>query len=199
MDPSELQASIEAARNGQAEGYQALLNEYNPRLYGYFYRITANRHDAEDLLCETVLRLVRMLPQYTERGRFEPWLFRIAANLVRDRFRRMKTAPKTLSLSGAADTDGPSYADRLAGPADPVDARLELAEATEQVMAAMGELDASTRNMILLRHFAELSFAEVAEVMGCPLGTALAKVHRGLKALRRKLAPEAERTESEMR
>ena len=43
--------------------------------------------------------------------------------------------------------------------------------------------------MILLRHFAELSFAEIAEIMGCPLGTALAKVHRGLKTLRRKLAP----------
>ena len=189
MDPSALQTHVAAAKAGRPEGYQALLAAYNSRLYGYFYRMTGNRHDAEDLLGETVLRLVRTLPDYREEGRFEPWLFRIAANLVRDRFRRRKAAPAVVSLTEGSDGNGGDLAASLRGREGRPDARLMAAEASTDLRAALDTLDPTTRNMILLRHFAELSFAEIAEIMGCPLGTALAKVHRGLKTLRRKLAP----------
>ncbi|MFW6146587.1 MAG: RNA polymerase sigma factor [Planctomycetota bacterium] len=185
MESSALQKHVAAAKAGRAEGYQALLAAYNPRLYGYFYRMTGNRHDAEDLLGETVLRLVRTLPDYKEQGRFEPWLFRIAANLVRDRFRRRKTAPTILSLT---DDDDDDRAAALPGREPDVDARLMAAEASADLKAALDTLDPTTRNMIMLRHFAELSFAEIAEIMNCPLGTALAKVHRGLRKLRKQLA-----------
>ena len=188
MDSSALQTHVAAAKAGRAEGYQALLAAYNSRLYGYFYRMTGNRHDAEDLLGETVLRLVRTLPNYTEQGRFEPWLFRIAANLVRDRFRRQKVAPTTVSLTTSADGDGPDLAAAVPGREPDVDAALLASEAASDLKAALNTLDPTTRNMIMLRHFAELSFAEIAEIMDCPLGTALAKVHRGLKTLRKKLA-----------
>ncbi len=186
MESQELQLTIRAAKAGRQEGYAALLAAYGPRLYGYFHRATGNRHDAEDLVGEIMLRLVRRLSSYDERGRFEQWLFRIAANLVRDRIRRRKAAPTVGTLAGeVADGTGPLGA--VATRAGPVGEALAAREQRDELMAALETLDETTRQMIVLRHFADMSFAEIAELMNCPLGTALAKVHRGLKALRRRL------------
>lgn len=186
MEVSSVRADIAAAKAGSPEGFESLVDAYAPRLYGYFLRATGNRHDAEDLLGELMLRLVRTLGSYDERGRFEPWLFRIAANLVRDRIRRYKARPRNISLA-LESPDGQAYADAIPGPAAPVDGKLLQDEAAEAVHEALQTLDESTRQMILLRHFAEMSFAEIARAMDCPIGTALAKVHRGLKQLRGKL------------
>ena len=88
MDPERLQRAISGAQAGRPEAYRALLEAYWPRLYGYFLRATGNHHDAEDLLGDLGLRMVRQLKSYREQGRFDHWLFRIAANMVRDRIRR---------------------------------------------------------------------------------------------------------------
>lgn len=194
MDSRELQAQILAAKHGRPEGYQFILSTYGSRLYGYFLRFCGDGHEAEDLLGDLMLRLVRMLGKYDERGRFEPWLFRIAANLVRDRIRRRKAAPARVAAA-PEPADETDLVDNLPAPAEPVDGRLLAEEANAQVMAALNTLDDGTRQMILLRHFAEMSFAEIAEVMDCPLGTVLAKVHRGLKTLRGRLESRAGRNE----
>jgi RNA polymerase sigma-70 factor (ECF subfamily) len=186
MDPDRLRATVASAKTGQAKGYEALLRAYGPRLYGYFLRATGNHHDAEDLLGELALRLVSRLKRYEESGRFDQWLFRIAANLVRDRIRRRRTGAAGLSLE-AEDASGASLADRVAAREARVDSGLLAEEASAAVQTALEKLDETTRQMILLRHFADLSFKEIAEMFGCPLGTALAKVHRGLRALRKLL------------
>ena len=184
MEVKRLRATIASAQGGQAQGFEALMEAYGPRLYGYFYRATGNHHDAEDLLGEMMLRLVRTLRHYDDRGRFEPWLFRIAANVVRDRIRRMKSNPAAASLSAQSES-GQTLADDVPGPHEAVEADLLAAEASADVREAMEKLDETTRQMILLRHFGDMSFREIAEIFQCPLGTALARVHRGLKALRR--------------
>ena len=184
MEVERLRAMIAAAKAGSAEGYEALLDAYGPRLYGYFFRATRNHHDAEDLLSGVMLRLVRMLGKYDERGRFEPWLFRIAANMVRDRIRRRKAKPLPASLSAESES-GDSLADHLPGRVEAVDSGLLAAEASADLREALEKLDPTTREMILLRHFGQMSFKEIAEMLECPIGTALARVHRGIKALRR--------------
>jgi RNA polymerase sigma-70 factor (ECF subfamily) len=184
MEPQQLRTIIASAREGDGEAYAALLEAYGRRLYGYFLRATRNHHDAEDLLSEISLRLVRQLGRYEHQGRFEQWLFRIAANLVRDRIRRSKARPKVVSLS-AGDDDSEPLAERLEGNSPAVDAELRLTEASDEMQAALNKLDEATRQMILLRHLGEMSFRELAEVFQCPLGTVLAKVHRGLKTLRK--------------
>jgi RNA polymerase sigma-70 factor (ECF subfamily) len=181
MESEQVRAVIRRARAGSDEAYRELLSAYGPRLYGYFYRATGSSHDAEDLLGEVMLRVLRRLGDYDERGRFEPWLFRIAANLVRDRIRRWRTRPATASLE--AGERGP-LGDALSGEALPVDAGLIAAETNAAVNAALEKLDETSRQMVLLRHFAEMSYKEIAGVFDCPLGTVLAKVHRALKALR---------------
>jgi RNA polymerase sigma-70 factor (ECF subfamily) len=184
MEPSQLRAAIASAKAGSATGYEGLLKAYGPRLYGYFYRATGRHHDAEDLLGEVMLRLVRELKSYDDRGRFEPWLFRIAANLVRDRIRRMRTNPPPVSISEDG-RDGPGLSDGLAAQEPAAGTGLLAAEAGVELAAALERLEPRTRHMILLRHFGHMSFREIADLYHCPLGTVLAKVHRGLRSLRR--------------
>ena len=189
MEPQRLCAMIAQAKAGRAEAYEALLEAYGPRLYGYFFHATHSHHDAEDLLGDMMLRLVRTLKKYDHRGRFEPWLFRIAANMVRDRIRRRKVRPAAMSLS-AQGGSGEPLADRVAAKHRPVDAALLAGEASAALNEALEKLDVTTREMILLRHFGQMSFKEIGELLGSPLGTVLARVHRGLKALRRIMGEE---------
>ena len=176
-------ALIAAARAGAEGAFRELLGAYGPRLYGYFYRATRSHHEAEDLLGELMLRLVRHLPAYDDRGRFEPWLFSIAANLVRDRIRRARTSPASLSLEAAGE-DRTSLAEVIPGEGEAVDASVVRAEQRDALLAALEQLDEQSKHMVLLRHFGQLSFKEIAGIFDCPIGTVLAKVHRALKALR---------------
>jgi RNA polymerase sigma-70 factor (ECF subfamily) len=194
MDRKQLKASISAAQTGDAEGFRAILAAYGSRLYGYFYRTTRNHHDAEDLLGELSLKLVRRLGDYDDRGRFDQWLFRIAANMVRDRIRRAKAAPPAASLSAGSE-DGKALGDSLPAAGRAVDAELLAREASAELSEALDQLDEKTRQMILLRHFGQMSFKELAEMFECPMGTALARVHRGLAKLRHLMTASPESTD----
>lgn len=191
MESQPLRLLLAGARKGDAHAYQQLLSEFGPRLYGYFYRSTASHHDAEDLLSEVMLRLVRNLGEYDERGRFEPWLFRIAANLLRDRIRRTKTSPTAFSLDSPS-AQGLSVAETVSDGREGPDAPLEFQDLSETLQRAIGRLDETSRQMLLLRHFAQMSFKEIAEVFDCPIGTVLARVHRAIKSLRQILEDDDE-------
>ena len=192
MDSEQLRETIVRAQGGDAEAYESLLDSYGSRVYSYFYRATGRHHDAEDLLSELTLRLVRTLENYDDQGRFESWLFRIAANMVRDRIRRRKVRPREVSLSVEND-QGQSLAARLPAEGPAADANLLAAETSRELQVSLEKLDETTREMILLRHFGDLSFKEIAQLFDCPLGTALAKVHRGLLKLRSVLEANGER------
>ena len=180
---SHMRSLIAAARAGQGEAYRGLLAAYAPRLYGYFYRATGSHHDAEDLLGDLMLRLVRRMGDYDDRGRFEPWLFSIAANLVRDRIRRSRSRPGMSSLE-SDDEEGGSLGDALPGSDRPIETHMLQQELGQELSAALAMLEETSRQMVLLRHFAQLSFKEIAEIFKCPLGTVLARVHRAIKVLR---------------
>jgi RNA polymerase sigma-70 factor (ECF subfamily) len=183
MGSQQLRAWIASAQVGDPEAYRALLEAYGQRLYGYFLRATGRHHDAEDLLGELMVRLVSKLKSYDDRGRFEPWLFRIAANMVRDRIRRVRSSPEPASLSAEGD-GGSSLGDSVPAPHQDAGGGLLAEEASVKLQAALARLDITTREMIMLRHFGQMSFREIADLFDCPLGTALARVHRGLKTLR---------------
>jgi len=188
-DAQRLKATVKAARSGSPQAYRLLLDAYARRLYAYFLRTVRDHHLAEDMLGDMALKLVQQLPRYDERGRFDQWLFRIAANMVRDWFRRRKVHPPVVSLSAERD-HRTTLADSLAGESPAVDAGLLGGEASVRLHEALGQLDETTRQMIVLRHFSEMSFKEIAEIYDCPLGTVLARVHRGLRALRRIMSEE---------
>ncbi len=182
--PEQVRAMVTAVKAGAEGAWEEFLSAYGRRLYGYFFRATGSHHDAEDLLGELMLRLVRRLGEYDDRGRFEPWLFRIASNLVRDRIRRVRVRPTPMSLDRDDDDDQAGLGEMIGGADSPVDSGLVAQENRKALNEALEKLNEQSRQMVLLRHFGNMSFKEIAEIYDCPVGTVLARVHRALKTLR---------------
>ena len=159
-----------------------------PRLRRYARALVGNAADADDLVQEVFVRVVQKISAYVHEGRFEAWLFRIATNLIRDRFRRAKRTPvhQSLDVEGGDGQPRATWAGELADPAmaSPSD-DVERREDVDRMQRALAELPPGEREAVMLRHFSQLSFAQVADVMCTPLGTALARVHRGLAKLRK--------------
>lgn len=182
MDQAGFDGWLARARRHDPEALATLVETYSPRVFGLLFRLTGSRETAEDLAQETFLRVVRAIEEYVDTGRFEVWLFRIAANLARDRARSSKRRGVVLRLDGTREEAGPVEL-RDEGAADPR-RRLEQAEETQRLNECLDSLPELDREIILLRHFSELSFKEIAEMLKIPLGTALARAHRALGKLK---------------
>lgn len=187
IDDSQLTELIGRARERDPEAYDCIIDAYGPRLYGYLYRLSGSREDAEDLLQEVFLRVVRTIGDYSHDGRFEAWLFRIATNLVRDRARRAQRGPRIARVDPAEaelGDGGGNWSGSGRGDEPGPDAPLILAEDVDALQRALAKLSEPEREVVMLRHFADLTFAEIAEAMGTPLGTTLARGHRALAKMR---------------
>ena len=176
MDETALAETIEAAQRGEPGAFDRLVDAYARRLHGFLYRLTGSRQETEDLLQEVFLRLVRNIASYAHDGRFEAWLFRIAANLVRDGVRRKQRAPTLIVRAGKDNGDGATDAVDDAG--------LMHGEAVDALNVALGQLSEAEREVVMMRHYSQMSFKEIAAATGVPLGTALARGHRGMEKLR---------------
>ena len=192
MSEEEIRSVIRRARAGEADAFDALIDRFGTRLYGFFYRCVGSRDAAEDLLQEVFLRVVRTIDRYEHTDRFEAWLFRIAANLVRDRIRQLRRRPIEVSI----DADNAESFEECERVLQLVDAscakpgeRAEKEEEMDRVQRALRQIPDAEREVVMLRHFSQLSFAEIADAMRTPLGTALARGHRGLTKLRAILEP----------
>jgi len=184
MDTDQISDVIARAQQRDPEAFDALVQAYSTRLYGYFYRQTGVSHDAEDLLQELFVRVVRMIGEYEHEGRFDAWLFRIATNLVRDRLRRAKTTPAIGQEPGLQGRGGDMLTQQPDLKSSDPGEGLYKAEQMDRLQSAIGQLSEAEREVILLRHFSQLSFRQIADLMDTPLGTALARAHRGLIRLR---------------
>lgn len=183
MDEKTLNELIARAQVQDADAFDALIDHFGPRLFGYLARLTGSRDHAEDLTQEVFLRVVRKIGSYRHDDLFEAWLFRIATNLVRDRIRREKRTPATTPiLADDGLAEGHPATDRLSA-VSPQHA-MELSEETDRLQVALDQLPEGEREVVMLRHFSQLSFSTIAEMMKTPLGTALARSHRGLAKLR---------------
>jgi len=184
MSVVEFSDLIARAQRRDPAAFDVLIERYGPCLYRYFYRVTGRRADSEDLLQELFVRLVSTIRQYEDTGRFEAWLFRIATNLVRDRIRRIRTSREVKPKSTESDWSDEALtqcADKFQP--QPLD-RLHRTEELDRLQRALNQLPEPERMVVLLRHYSQMSFREIADLMGTPLGTALARAHRGLTKLR---------------
>ncbi|HKC19043.1 MAG TPA: RNA polymerase sigma factor [Candidatus Dormibacteraeota bacterium] len=155
--------------------FERLVLDHQDRIYALGLALTGNRHDAEDVAQDTFIRAYRALITYTpERVRElkqRAWLRRIAVNVVRNRVRGVR--PRLVELNG-------SEPDAATGPEEDVLRKSEI----DELAARVAGLPARYREAVVLRHVQDLSYAEVAEALGQPVGTVKANVHRGLKLLR---------------
>ena len=182
---------IGRAQQRDPAAFDELVERFSPRLFGLLYRLSGSHHDAEDLLQEVFLRVVRTIEGYRHRGRFEAWLYRIALNLARDRVRRQQRRGSTAGRTTGSTMDWISLDGRPASQPPP-DQPLELAEQVDRLQQALESLLPPEREVIMLRHFSDMSFREIADTMGTPIGTALARSHRGLARLRRLMGTEGQ-------
>jgi RNA polymerase sigma-70 factor, ECF subfamily len=171
-----LEATLRRAAGGDQFAWRSLVDAYAARVFGLLRAQCGDADLAEELTQSTFCTMVTKLGSYTEVGKFEAWLFRIAMNRLRDemRRRRRQAAPmEAESLTGMAG----------AAPPERRDSEPESAE-REALEKALGQLSEADRQVIHLRHRAELSFKQIAEVLDEPIGTVLARHHRSLKKLR---------------
>ena len=188
----DLASVIKRAQELDHSAFEELVDRYSSRLYGFLYRLTGCREDAEDLVQEVFVRVVRMIVKYEDDGRFDAWLFRIATNLVRDRIRRSKRRPAPASLDpeehAAGSQPGGSRAN-IDAPHPSPSRTIELTEDADRLQTAITRLPDAEREVVLLRHYARMTFSQIADAMGTPMGTALARAHRGLAKLRTWMEP----------
>ena len=107
MQRDELTIKVNKCQQGDPEAFSWLVSEYGPRLYRYFHRHSGSAQEAEDLLQDMFVKLVEKIRDYRHQGLFEAWLFRVAANLSRDRARRgQKRISRAVSLNASQDGQG---------------------------------------------------------------------------------------------
>ena len=175
---------IKNCQKGNSEAFAWLLGEYGPRLYSYFYRTTGSPSEAEDMLQDLFVRLLQKIHAYKHQGKFEHWLFRVAGNMARDRNRKLSHKPREVSMqAGLQKSNSPEswLASQKQGPAEQAQ-HSEQAGMLQNALAQLSEVD---RQIIMLRHYSNMSFNEIAQTMQMPIGTVLSKVHRGLKRLKK--------------
>lgn len=155
--------------------FERMVHEHQDRLYALGYALTGNRHDAEEVAQDTLLRAYRALVRYPAQRVRElkqrAWLHRIAVNVARNRHRRVE--PRLVELNG-------SEQDATPGPEARAMRRMEI----DSVAAALSCLPERYREAVVLRYVQDLSYAEAAEVLGQPVGTVKSNVHRALRLLR---------------
>lgn len=187
------QQFLAAAARGDEAAWQHLVQIYTPRVFALLTRQCGDRELAEEMTQATFVKLVVSLDRYSEQGKFEPWLFRIAMNELRDEMRRRKRRASHLSFAGRDESGGgPDPMEMQTDHRRPVDAeaalpwqqvsRVEQIEALRHAIAGLGEAD---REILTMRHTAGMSFPEIAESLEQPLGTVLARAHRAVGKLQK--------------
>ncbi len=177
-----LEETLQRAAAGDEIAWRDIVETWSPRVFGLIRAQCGDVDLAEEITQSTFCTVVARIGRYSEVGRFESWLFRIAMNRLRDEMRRRRRhanpveTEALISLAGASD-----------GPPEPPLPGGEELSALEQALARLSESD---RQVIHLRHISGLSFARIAEILGEPLGTVLARQHRALKKLRQHLGDE---------
>lgn len=179
-------ALMARVRSGDLDAFEPLVRRYEKRLFGYFLNLVHDPAAAADLAQETFCRVYRASSRYRESGRFEPWLFRIAANLVRSRQRRSDQRVVQVPIEEAP---APTAGESAGGRPDEAAWRAELREALRK---SLPRVPLIFREAVLLRDLEGWSYREIAEMLGVEEGTVKSRAHRGRKHLRELLAPRFE-------
>lgn len=160
-----------------------LSSEYVDGLYGYAMVLTRNRSEAEDLVQETYVRALAAAERLRENSNVNAWLFTILRNLWFNELRKRRNSPAIVEMDGDDHT-----ADYLVGNARDAYEIFASNEDSRIVRAAIDDLPMEFKEIILLREFQELSYQEIAEVLGCPAGTVMSRLGRARAKLRAALA-----------
>ncbi len=174
-------ALVAAILNGDSDLFAQLMRRYEKRIINYVYRITHRYEDAHDLAQEVFVKVYLALDRYDPKYQFSTWIFRIAQNSAIDALR--KKGVSEVSLTRSDDEEGGKereFADVGVSPYRD----LKNKELSSAIDLAVDKLPGEYRELIQLRHFAELSYDEIADMKQLPLGTVKNKLFRARNMLK---------------
>jgi len=172
---------------GDRRAFEFLFDKYRERVYGIAYRFVHDKEDALEITQEVFLRVHQGLAGFKTDAKFFTWLYRIAVNRSID-FARARRTRRMVELD-AGDGEGGSLVETLAHPAsqDPADVAVQR-ELAAKLSAAVEALSPKHRAVFVLHSMENLSYKEIAEVVGCSIGTVMSRLFYARKKLQRHLA-----------
>jgi RNA polymerase sigma-70 factor (ECF subfamily) len=177
------------ARNGDRVAFAELVELYKDKIFHLAYRMLNNRHEAEDAVQETFLRVYTNLHRYDETQKFSTWIFRIGTNLCIDRLRKRKNMTYSLDAE-MPDCEGNDYYAMLPGHEDTPEKQVIVSETQQQIRDAIETLPVKYKSVVILRYLHDMSLQEIGDVLDMPVTTVKTRVHRGREFLRKKLENE---------
>ncbi|MEO6546492.1 MAG: sigma-70 family RNA polymerase sigma factor [Ferruginibacter sp.] len=167
--------------DGNADALATLVNRYKDKVYTSIYLLVKDKFMAEDLFQEVFIRIIDTLKSghYKEEGKFLPWALRISHNMCVDYFRKVKRSP------GIKTSDDRDIFEVLNFSEPSAETKMIEAESHERVRKMIDMLPEDQREVIILRHYAELSFKEIADLTHCSINTALGRMRYGILNMRR--------------
>jgi RNA polymerase sigma-70 factor (ECF subfamily) len=176
---------MEQFQAGNVEAFTVIVERYSDRLYRYLYKFLQDPRRCEDLLQETFLRVHRNRHSYKRIARLSTWLYTIAGNLARSEYRQ-RMRRKTDSLE-ATSRDGESYERAIPSSTRPPDEEVDRGIQRKAIHDALKALPEYFREAVVLRDIQELSYDDIADITGLPLGTVKSRINRGRLMLKEKL------------
>ncbi|SEC17285.1 RNA polymerase sigma factor SigW [Paenibacillus sp. GP183] len=174
------------ARNGDRGAFAELVDLYKDKIYHLAYRMLNNKHEAEDAVQETFLRVYTNLHRYDEQQKFSTWIFRIGTNHCIDRLRKRKHSAYSLDAE-MPDGEGNDYYSMLPGNEETPERLMILSETQIQIRKAIDALPEKYKSVVILRYLQDMSLQEISDVLDMPVTTVKTRVHRGREYLRKKL------------
>jgi RNA polymerase sigma-70 factor (ECF subfamily) len=159
-----------------------LYERFSERVYNVALRIVHRPEDASDVLQDVFVLLFRKIHRFRAKAVFASWVYRITVNVSLDLLRRRRRAPRP-TVSRAV-LDGPQETSDLTQP----ERRATLHDLEDHVQLALGELSDRLRIVVVLRYLEGLSYADIAEILDCSIGTVKSRLNRAHTALREQLA-----------
>jgi len=170
-------------QTGNEEAFRELVDRHKGRIYTSIYLIVKDRYLAEDILQETFIKAINTIKngKYNEEGKFLPWIMRIAHNLAVDQFRRNKRFPVIVMEDGSGVFNTLEFSE---APYESVHIRKEM---QSKVQDLIQDLPDSQKQVLIMRHYMDLSFQEIADSTGVSINTALGRMRYALINLRKKM------------
>jgi RNA polymerase sigma-70 factor (ECF subfamily) len=175
------QQLINLFMSGDASALETLIIRHKDKIYTSIFLLVKDKYLAEDIFQDVFIRVIDTVRsgRYTEEGKFLPWAMRIAHNLCVDHFRKVKRTP---TIKTGDDRD---IFEVINFSEDGVDRRMMQRQSHDRVREMLDRLPEDQREVIILRHYAELSFKEIATMTDCSINTALGRMRYGLINLRK--------------
>jgi len=174
---------VELYIKGNEGGFEILVERYKSRIFTSIHLIVKDRYTAEDLVQETLIKAINTLNagKYNDEGKFQPWIMRIAHNLAIDHFRKAKRFP-TIVME-----DGSNVFNSLEFSEAPYETIQEQKDTKAKLRSFIQGLPETQREVLVMRHFMEMSFQDIAESTGVSINTALGRMRYALINLRKKM------------